>query len=256
MITVFMGYDPREDEVFNVARHSLIRHAEMPVNVVPLKQRELRNLGLFTRPYSVTEKGQYVDHRDGLPFSTEFSYTRFLVPELARRGAHGPFVVFVDCDWIFFDSIHRLIEEVDPAKKVSVIKHNYLPASTKKMDGVEQVHYRRKLWSSLMVFNMGLFTEGECGDLVGYTNNAPGSFLHKFEWLKDEELGELREEWGWIPAASPTTYSLVEDRIFDLRGIHFTEGSPNMPGYEKIPYADEWFKERSLYYMSKVREFT
>ena len=62
---VFIGYDSREDLAWHVCRHSLLRHSADAVDVVPLRQDEIREEGVYTRPYD-------------LGASTEFSLTRFL----------------------------------------------------------------------------------------------------------------------------------------------------------------------------------
>jgi hypothetical protein len=85
---IYVGYDTREDIAWQVCRHSILRHASGPVEVYPLKQASLRELGLYTR--------------DQDKASTEFSITRFLVPYL---GAHDGWTVFVDCDFLWSSTI-------------------------------------------------------------------------------------------------------------------------------------------------------
>ena len=68
-------------------------------------------------------------------------------------------------------------------------------------------------------------------------NTEKGSWLHAFSWLKDEEIGSIPREWnhldGWDDAPDPAN-------------VHFTRGVPDMPGYENIPYANEYFREKAL----------
>ena len=71
MLTVYIGWDSREPIAADVCRHSILEHASIPVNIVMLKQEELRERGLYWRDV------------DKLA-STEFTFTRFLVPELKR----------------------------------------------------------------------------------------------------------------------------------------------------------------------------
>ena len=66
-LKVYIGYDPAENIAWEVANHSLKRHASKPVDVFPIKQKSLRELGLYSRD---------VDTKA----STEFSLTRFLTP--------------------------------------------------------------------------------------------------------------------------------------------------------------------------------
>ena len=138
-LQVFVGWDPREDIAWEVCSHSILSCTDpSEVTVNRLVQSKLREQGLYTRP---------VDTKA----STEFSLTRFLTPVLAgRRG----YAIFVDCDFLFLADIRDVLKEVDPAKAVSVVKHDYNPPETVKMDGCSQHQYPRKNWSSFMVFNL------------------------------------------------------------------------------------------------------
>ena len=81
---IFVGYDIREDIAYQVCEHSINKH-QPQAQVISLKQSELRDSGIYTRPV------------DSLS-STEFTFTRFLVPYLT--GYQG-WAVFVDCDVVF-----------------------------------------------------------------------------------------------------------------------------------------------------------
>jgi hypothetical protein len=67
---IFIGWDRREDIAYQVAKKSIEDRASIPVEIIPLKQHELRDTGIYTRP---TDKLA----------STEFTFTRYLVPYLA-----------------------------------------------------------------------------------------------------------------------------------------------------------------------------
>ena len=69
LITVYIGWDSREPIAAEVCKHSILKHTSIPVNIVMLKQDELRERGYYTREI------------DKLA-STEFTFTRFLVPTL------------------------------------------------------------------------------------------------------------------------------------------------------------------------------
>ncbi len=67
---IYVGWDSREDIAYQVCRRSLLGAATVPVSVQRLVRSDLRDQGLY--------------HRDEDPLaSTEFTYTRFLVPHLA-----------------------------------------------------------------------------------------------------------------------------------------------------------------------------
>ena len=85
---VFVGYDTREDIAYQVCKHSL-ESRNKNVEVRPLKQNELREQGWYSRPI------------DKLA-STEFTFTRFLVPELCNFDG---WALFCDSDIIFIEDI-------------------------------------------------------------------------------------------------------------------------------------------------------
>ena len=84
-LLVCVGYDSREDIAYQVCRHSIYRRSTLPVEIYPLKHKELRDQGLFWRPWLTAGSGQTVDCIDGRPFSTAFSHTRFLTPHIAKK---------------------------------------------------------------------------------------------------------------------------------------------------------------------------
>lgn len=114
------GYDSREQDAYDVCEYTIKETATNPDNIriFPLVQNELREKGLYKRP--VNE-----------PASTEFAFTRFLVPHLCNyRGL----AVFVDCDFLFTRDIQDLFYEWENMYAVSVVKHNYTPKASIKMD--------------------------------------------------------------------------------------------------------------------------
>jgi len=238
MIHLFLGYDSREDIAYQVAAHSAKRRCSIPLTITPLKLESLRGVKKYWR--EIRRSGaQMIDAVDGLPFSTEFAFTRFLVPLIARNNQIEDPVIFADCDFLFFGDLARLLDTIDPTKAVSVVKHDYRPTTLLKMDGQTQTPYSRKLWSSLMVFNQ--FHE-DCLKLdLETVNTKPGSYLHSFAWTDD--IGEIGESWNWIPGCSPTTRKYT---IEPPQAVHFTEGGPWFPAYKDVPYAPEWQAERRL----------
>ena len=105
---IFIGYEPREDIAYNVCVHSIL--ARQPkAEVIPLVQQELRDLGLYTRDI------------DKLA-STEFTFTRFLVPELCN---YNGWVLFIDCDTLITTDIQELFDLADDRYAVMCVKHDY-----------------------------------------------------------------------------------------------------------------------------------
>ena len=224
---VFVGYDSREDIAWQVCRHSLQRHANNDVSVVPLRQPVLRELGLYTRPLDVGA-------------STEFSLSRFLTPYLAAQTG---WVLFCDCDILFTSDVRELFRGLDPWKALYCVQHDYTPAHGVKMDGKQQSAYPRKNWSSFMVFNCD--HEDVRSLTPDVVNSRSPAFLHRFEWIRnDESIGALDLDWNFLegeypkPAATP-------------RAIHYTNGGPWFEEWQDCDYADLWLKERDLYLQAR-----
>jgi hypothetical protein len=230
MLNVFVGYDDREDEAYRVCHFSIANRTPETVAIRPLKHRPLRQLGLFTRPWRITESGQYVDERDGKPFSTQFSHSRFLVPAYARHlGVTEKWALFCDCDFMFRADLRELFALADDRFAVMCVKHRHKPAEGLKMDGMAQTQYRRKNWSSLVLFN--LHHPANAALDAKTVNEQPGSWLHAFGWLRDKQIGEFPPEWNWIEGASPE---------IEPKAVHFSAGGPWFPEYADVRYADEW----------------
>ena len=79
--TVYIGYDPKEHTAYEVLKFTIERIAVENVRVVPIKRDVVERMGMYTRTYDTVD-GQNIDTIDGKPFSSEFSFTRFLVPAM------------------------------------------------------------------------------------------------------------------------------------------------------------------------------
>lgn len=250
---IFIGYDEREKDPFNVCVQSLKDSSTDPDRIVvhPLFHRELRTLGMFDRPWKVMEDGTYEDVRDGRPFSVQFSHSRFLTPLLARMLGIKDVVMFVDCDFLFQQDVNQLFDQARQEKDkyaVQVVKHDYKSINTHKMDGAIQSSYNKKLWSALMLFN----TEHKgINQLTGQNvNNKPGSWLHSFEWLDDDSLiGSIDERWHFVGDHSEVTTGVSGHEAF---AIHYTEGGPWFNKYSDCLYAGNWYKSFYKYIQQGV----
>ena len=221
---VFVGYDTREDIAYQVCKHSIETKSTL-ADVRPLKQQELRDAGWYTRPV------------DKLA-STEFTFTRFLIPELTNFEG---WALFMDCDMILTTDIKELFDQADPKYAVMCVQHDYTPKEGVKMDGQKQTIYPRKNWSSVMLFNCGHPSNATLTmDLV---NNPEinGAYLHRFSWLKDEEIGELDHTWNYLVG--------VYNDIDVPKLIHYTEGGPWFENYRDCEFHELWKAE--LYDMFK-----
>jgi lipopolysaccharide biosynthesis glycosyltransferase len=217
---IFIGFDQREPEAYEVARSSLERRASIPVEITPIKLDDLRGRGLYRRG------------EDPLA-STEFTYSRFLTPALA--GFEG-WALFCDCDFLWLGDVAELSQFNDEKKALYCVQHDYRPTETTKMDGKVQTVYPRKNWS-LMLFNCDHPAVRKLTpELV---NSQTGAFLHRLQWLEDDEIGALPEEWNWLEGWSKRPASGTP------KAVHFTRGGPWFKEWQNVDYADLWLAERA-----------
>ena len=55
---VYIGYDPRDHDAYTVLEHSIRENTACPVDIVPIKEWELRHKGIFWRSWCMDAKGQ------------------------------------------------------------------------------------------------------------------------------------------------------------------------------------------------------
>ena len=217
MMRIFIGYDPREAVAFHVLSHSIHARASQPVAISPLMLSELKST--FTRERHPLQ-------------STDFSFSRFLVPHLSDYSGWS---LFCDCDMLMLDDVAKLWALRDDRYAVQVVKHDHKPAETVKFLDQPQRPYEKKNWSSVILFN-----NAKCKALTpDYVNTATGLELHQFKWLGDDALiGELPHRWNHLVDYDPTVPPE------DISLLHYTEGGPYFEAYKNCSYADSWLAER------------
>lgn len=245
---IYVGYDIREHLAWLVCQSSLqlpvnwrmngVGRPDRPLMIVPLSHKELRRDRQFRREWKIDEEGQTWDLLDGRPFSTEFSHSRFLVPHLAMQTMeHRPegergWAMFVDCDFLFRRPVTDLLKDLDPSKAIYVVKHDFARIEAGiKMDGMVQQPYHRKLWSSLVLWNLDHPKVRE-QSWIAAANQMTGADMHRFCWFDDEDIGALDERWNWIPGHS--------DPQPDPFAVHWSLGGPWMSEFVNAPFAREW----------------
>ncbi len=228
---IYIGYDPREEAAWNVCRESLLRRSSVPLHIVRLGLDGLRWAGLYRRQeYEID--GQRYDWGDSKPFSTDFSFSRFLVPTLAQWDG---WALYCDCDFLFTADIAELLKLRDDRYALMCVKHQHDPVEAEKMGGIVQSAYRRKNWSSLILWNCG--HPANRAVVPEIVNSHAGVRLHSFEWCPDILIGSLPHAWNWL--------SGVDTKLAETPcGIHFTLGGPWIKGCEDVPYGDRWLAER------------
>lgn len=224
---IFIGWDPAQLRAWNVAKLSLNAHAAGKVDVDRIAKPTLTAKGLYTRPTHVLEHG-YWDEISQAPMSTGHAIARFLVPYLC--GYKG-WALFTDGDVLFRRDVSALFALADPTKAVQVVQHQHEPTDAVKMTGEQQTTYARKNWSSVMLLHCG--HPANQALTVELVNTVPGRDLHRFYWLDDDLIGALPATFNHLVGVSAP-----DD---DPAIVHYTEGLPDLSGYEHCEYSDEWY---------------
>lgn len=215
VIPIFIGYDRVESVAYHVLSHSIISRSSQPVSITPINQKNLKRQ--YWRP-----RGEYD--------SNEFSISRWLVPHL--MGYQG-WAIWMDCDMLCLGDIADLWAQKDERFAIMVKKHDHQPTEDIKFLGQKQTKYRRKNWSSLVMFNCR-----RCLPLTKHiVNTSPGLWLHQFDWLEDEDIGAIEGDWNLLVG--------YNERVKDPKLVHYTTLGPwhDMDGTTPIDYREEWTKE-------------
>jgi Glycosyl transferase family 8 len=211
-LRIFIGWDSREAECADVLAYSIRKHSSVPLEIRYLKLAELD----FER---ATDPLQ----------STEFTYSRFLVPYLCNYQGKA---VFMDCDMLCFGDVRELADLDMTGLALRVVKHDYRPTERFKMDGKVQTVYPRKNWSSLMLMN--------CSKLRLWTKEVvetqSGAYLHRFQDIADDEIGEI-----------PNTWNVLDQMCETTQLIHYTSGGPWFEQHRDHPYGKVWLDCRDEY---------
>lgn len=219
---IFIGYDSQQPEASAVCEYSLRKHSSTELEITHLRQTELR------------ESNDYFRRDAG---STEFAYTRFLVPHLSKFQGWS---MFVDSDFLFTYDINKLFNKVLSSlyldqHAVFVCRHpDYTPANHTKFYGRPQLKLPRKNWSSLMLFNNSHPATKTLTKML--VNNATPEYLHRFGWCETAEIGHFSFMWNWLvgeyAGGAPVPF-----------GIHYTNGGP-FNGVTGQDYQDLWLQYR------------
>lgn len=216
---VFIGWDSREDVAYQVCKKSILLH-NSKVEIYPIKQTYLRDLGIYVRDIDLLG-------------STEFTLTRFLTPYLSDYSGIS---IFMDCDMLVQTDITKILKEIDYKNEVSCVQHAlYKPKSNTKMDGKEQHTYPKKNWSSLMVFNCGHPTFKNNLSLKTINTKSP-KYLHRMEWANN--IGNLSHTWNYLVGY----YNDIEQPNI----LHYTDGGPWFEDYRNCEFSKNWIQVRDI----------
>jgi len=205
-LKIFVGFDEKEAVVFHTCVQSIIEKCKVPVSIHPL------NLQMFHN-YKET-------HSDG---SNNFIYSRFLVPYLNNFQGKA---LFLDGDMIVNHNLNDLFDQFDKKYAVQVVKHDYKTKFPVKYLGHKNDDYPKKNWSSVILFNCSHPKNKILTPKL--IERAKGSYLHRFSWLEDKEVGEISKDWNYLVLEYPETQRA---KIF-----HYTVGAPC---FEDFNYGEE-----------------
>ena len=207
-----VGFDQKEAIAYHTFCQSVIDKSSIPVQFIPLSMQNL---------YFYRET-----HSDG---SNKFIYSRFLTPYLCNFEG---FAVYADGDMICRSDIAELRELIDPTKAVQVVKHNYKTKQSIKYLENKNIDYPRKNWSSLTIFNC----QHSANKILtpDFIKSKSGSYLHRFSWLNDEEIGELPREWNWL--------AIEYEKNPSAKLIHYTLGTPCFKDFKNTDMSELWWE--------------
>ena len=229
-VNIYLGYDSSHSEVFDVARNSIYEsitktrhggtcHEFFNDYQVEVKKLDINAIPEYTREYANQ--------------STEFTYSRFLIPYLEN---YEGFSFFIDDDYIWKHSPMSLFYFLDPDNALACVQYDFTHHDETKMDGEKNVSYPRKLWSSMMIFNNG---HEDCKRLTPeMVNNASGQYLHQFQWTN---------QISKIPHGKIATEGYDKKLLETHHAVHFTRGGPWIKGMdcEHINMLDEYRKYKN-----------
>ena len=124
-IQIFIGFDHRERAAMNVLIDSLYSNSTVPISVTPLITEQLKKQNLYWRKRDENQ-------------STDFSFTRFLVPYLMN---YEGWAIFMDCDMLCRSDISELQKIYDEKYSVMCVKHDHIPKETLKFQGEKQKYF-------------------------------------------------------------------------------------------------------------------
>lgn len=215
MLTIFCGFDPREELGYHVFCSSVIERSSVPVAFVPLASNGM-------------QQG-----------TNQFTLSRFLVPH--KMNFKGKAIFMDASDMLMVCDAAEYVELLDELQgAVAVVKHDYKTKHKTKYVGTQMqspnVDYPRKNWASMMLIN--------CGH-DAWSNMAPASILAtpmidllQLKFIKDEDIVELDSCWNRL---------VDEDQpVQGAKLLHWTAGSPAFDHYKYSPGAASWWMQYNV----------
>jgi len=218
---IFIGFDSNYPHVYQVCRRSIERYSAEH-EIIPISRQKLIDDGLYWRDPVSGE-------------STEFAFTRFLVPYLSNYEGTS---LFCDHDFMWRCDPEELTRFWPRRRDVGqhdvdlmMVKHQLSDKVIyeEKMSGISNKSYPRKCWTSLMFFKNKRFTHMT----PEYVNTTSPSDLHEVAWCDEGKIADL-----------PLSYNYLVGyyEMKNPRAVHYTNGGPWLNEYKTEEFAKEWFE--------------
>ena len=228
-LTIYIGHDSRHGDLSKVSKYAILESIQQGFGkgwmhdqchwAPEVKILDIAEIEEYTREYANQ--------------STEFTYSRFLIPYLEN---YEGFSIFIDDDFIFKKSILPMFYYLNPNDAVACIQYPQYKHDETKFDGEVNIDYPKKLWSSMMVFNNG---HEDCKKLTPeVVNTWTGKQLHQFEWT--DKISKIPEHYIFVEG-----YDNHEEK-YNYSGIHYTRGGPWVKGmdYKTINNLEDFIKAK------------
>ena len=161
MIRVFIGYDDNEKVAFSTLSHSLLKHSTQPLAITPIRLQNIKDIFV----------------RERLPIqSTEFAFSRFIVPYLCNYSGHA---IFMDCDMLARGDISKLWRQRTTKYAVQCVQQHQF----KWLESEELIGHVDVEWNHLV----GEYQYNHNAKLVHFTEGGP--------YFKDYKDCHYADEW-------------------------------------------------------------
>jgi hypothetical protein len=212
-LNIYVGYDSTHNGLEKVCIESINDSIERGLN-----RGHFMNPTKFKPEIKLLDISKLPDYnRDYANQSTEFTYSRFLIPHLEN---YEGFSIFVDDDFIFNRNLLPMFYYLNMDDAVACIQYPQYKHDSVKFDGEVNIDYPKKLWSSMMIFNNG---HEDCRKLTPeVVNTWTGKQLHQFEWT--DKISKIPEKYIFVEG-----YDNPKEK-WRYSGVHYTRGGPWIDG--------------------------
>ena len=126
---IYIGFDSREAIASQVCEFSLKENSNTELDIEHIKINEMRKKNIYKRD------------NDKLG-STEFTFTRFLIPHLEN---YNGWALFCDSDFLWLSDVNELFSLCDDKYAVMCVHHDYKPINDQKNWGSTTSLSQKKL---------------------------------------------------------------------------------------------------------------